>query len=64
MRKPFEKLVRELADSEPEDVKANLTIGQLAARHGCNSERILDALDTIRMFCGERTYISANMSDA
>jgi hypothetical protein len=57
MRKPFEKIVRQLADSETADLKANLTIGQLAERHECDPERIMDALDVLKMLRGQATYI-------
>jgi hypothetical protein len=59
MQKPFEKIVHELGDTEAADVAANLTLGDLAKRHGTTAERIADALTVVRMLRGETTYIGS-----
>lgn len=45
MRKPFEKLVRQLI----RDKDLNKTLGEVARKYGETTERITDALETIKL---------------
>jgi hypothetical protein len=52
---PFEKLMEHVAVLGEED--GALTMGELSARWGEPAERIMDAVDAVRVLRGERTYI-------
>jgi len=54
---PFEKLMERVSALGDED--RVLTMGDLAARWGEPPERIMDAVDAVRVLRGERTYIPA-----
>ena len=56
MKMPFERLMEEVAALSDED-KA-LPMGRLAERWGEPVQRIADAIDAVRVMCGERTYVS------
>lgn len=56
MRMPFEKLMEHVAALGEAD--GALTMGDLSARFGEPAERIMDAVDAVRVTRGERTYIS------
>jgi hypothetical protein len=53
---PFEKLMERAAALGDED--RALTMGQLSERWGEPAERIMDAVDAVRVLRGERTYIT------
>ena len=61
MRMPFEKLMERVAGVGPEE-KA-LPLGVFAERWGEPVERIMDAIDAVRVTRGERTYISLTPTD-
>lgn len=54
---PFEKLMEHVAALGDDGDRA-LTMGQLSERWGEPAERIVDAVDAVRVLRGERTYIS------
>jgi len=56
MRMPFEKLMELVEAISPED--HTKPIGEFADRWHEPSERIMDAIDAVRVCRGERTYIS------
>jgi hypothetical protein len=56
MRMPFEKLMEHVAAVGPEE--KSLPLGVFAERWGEPAERIMDAIDAVRVLRGERTYIS------
>lgn len=51
---PFEKLMELVAGLARED---GVTFGELSRRWGEPAERIMDAVDAVRVLSGERTYI-------
>ena len=55
MRRPFQKLM-EMVAGEMDDTTA--TLGELAARYGEPVERVMDAIDAVRVCLGEQTYIA------
>lgn len=55
MRMPFERLMEEVAAIPEQD--RNRPLGEFAARWGEPAERIMDAVDAVRVLAGERTYI-------
>ena len=55
VKMPFERLMELVAALSPEDRK--LPIGVLAERWGEAPERIMDAINAVRVLNGERTYI-------
>ena len=56
MRMPFEKLMEHVAAIGPEE--KGLPLGVFAERWGEPAERIMDAIDAMRVMRGERTYIT------
>jgi len=57
VKMPFEKLMEHV--SALGDADRALTMGDLSARWGEPPERIMDAVDAVRVLRGERTYIPA-----
>jgi hypothetical protein len=55
MRMPFEKLMEHVASLGDEEEQ--LPLGALADQWGEPAERIMDAIDAVRVMHGERTYI-------
>lgn len=60
MRIPFEKLVEKVYAMTEEEWKA--TLGEISEKwggekRGVTPDRLMDAMDCIRMMRGERTYI-------
>lgn len=55
MRMPFERLMEHVAALGGED--AAVTMGALSDRWGEPAERIMDAIDAVRVMNGERTYV-------
>lgn len=55
MRRPFEQLMMIVAAIAPDD---QVTLGELAARHGEPIERIMDAIDAVKVLAGEPTYLT------
>lgn len=53
MRTPFERLMERVADLYDADV----TLGQLAEQWGEPIDRIMDAIDAVRVCAGEWTYL-------
>lgn len=72
MRMPFERLMEQVANLDPEN--SELTLGELSARWGEPAERIMDALDAVKVLYllgdaeaflapgREKTYITIHMS--
>lgn len=56
MRMPFERLMEEVA-AIPQ-AEWDQPLGVFARRWGEPAERIIDAIDAVRVMRGERTYIS------
>jgi hypothetical protein len=56
MRMPFERLMEEVAAISPAERDQPLRV--FARRWGEPAERIIDAIDAVRVMRGERTYIS------
>lgn len=56
MKMPFERLMEYVAGLSDEDKE--LPIGRLAERWGEPAERIMDAMNAVRVMRGECTYIS------
>ena len=61
MRMPFEKLMEHVAAIGPGE--KHLPMGAFAERWGEPTERIMDAIDAVRVMRGERTYISLTPTD-
>jgi|HubBroStandDraft_4_1064222.scaffolds.fasta_scaffold17784_9 hypothetical protein len=59
---PFERLMERVAALGGED--GTLTTGDLSARWGEPAERIMDAIDAVRVLGGERTYIPVSADPA
>lgn len=55
MKMPFEVLMGYVSALDDDD---NVTLGELSRRWGEPAGRIGDAIDAVRVLCGERTYIS------
>jgi hypothetical protein len=58
---PFEKLMEYVALLGDED--RAVTMGTLAERWNEPAERIMDAIDAVRVMNGERTYIPVTVPD-
>jgi hypothetical protein len=58
MRKPFGRLVEEVAALS--DAEMDLSMGVIAERLGVTVERLSDAMDAVKMFYGEPTYMSVH----
>jgi hypothetical protein len=56
MRMPFERLMEEVAALAEDERDQPLRV--FAARWGEPAQRIVDAIDAVRVMRGERTYIS------
>ncbi len=56
MRMPFERLMEYAAGFDEADMERPM--GELAARVGESAERLADAVMAVRVFRGERTYVS------
>jgi hypothetical protein len=56
MRMPFELLMQHVISMSDEEMQ--LPLGALSIEWGEPSERIMDAIDAIRVMAGEKTYIS------
>jgi hypothetical protein len=61
MRMPFEKLMEHVAAIGPGE--KDFPLGVFAERWGEPAERIMDAIDAMRVLRGERTYISLTATD-
>jgi hypothetical protein len=59
---PFEVLMVYASSLSAEDEA--LTMGQLSERWGEPAERIMDALDAVRVLRGERTYVTVDDGEA
>lgn len=55
MRMPFEKLMEHVAAIGPGE--REFPLGVFAERWGESAERIMDAINAVRVLNGERTYI-------
>lgn len=60
MRTPFERLMNRVADL-PHD--ADVTMGELSTRWGEPIDRIMDAIDAVKVLHGELTYIDVRPSE-
>jgi hypothetical protein len=58
MRMPFERLMEAVTDAQAAGINPDTTMGQLSERWGEPPERIMDAIDAVRVMRGECTYIS------
>jgi hypothetical protein len=57
LRRPFERLM-ELVEAVNDTEPPNITLGELSRRWGESIERVIDAIDAVKVKNGESTYIN------
>lgn len=62
LRRPFEKLMEMLEGLCDLEEPMNLTLADLSKRWDETPERIMDAIDAVRVKNGERTYITVDVA--